>query len=349
MIINENSIFANFINNKGKYLCDGLIINPFNKRDIKIKPKSLMTIDLFYNGTNWLDKEKNIYNHLITSHNKFKTNVIYRCYPIKKNEYLPKDIRFDKKYANSFDIINIIQNVYNYDWSKESINNSVYYQITNINIDKKYIKELEINTSVFNKKIELLKPELNKVWLDLGCGKAKLIHTIKNYNPKKYVGMDIDKKILCNHINYIDEIDWVKLNCCNLRENWFENSEWYNIQNMKFDYVILNYSIMHLFDSEEFWKCLKSVCKVDTKIMFNVVSNKIKECPFILKDAYMKYDNGFVKYLFPWSHTTEISEKFIEIKDIETTMIKYNFIIDKIITEETGLSSYYDWFFIEIK
>ena len=51
----------------GPYPNDGLIISPLNgSRELKIKPKSLHTLDLLFNGKNWIDREKNV----------------WRCYPI---------------------------------------------------------------------------------------------------------------------------------------------------------------------------------------------------------------------------------------------------------------------------
>ena len=52
------------------YDCDGIIIVPLNgNREIKVKPKSKMTIDLLYKSGNWLDRENNIYN-------KYRTNCL---------------------------------------------------------------------------------------------------------------------------------------------------------------------------------------------------------------------------------------------------------------------------------
>lgn len=351
MIINENSRLSKFINSDGIYKCDGIIISPLtgnSQRDIKIKPRSMMTIDLLFDGTNWLDKDKNNYNSIISTPSKPKLNKIYRCYPVD-DKYQPREIRFDKKHPNNFDIINMIKCIYKFNWTTEIEKNNVYYQIINKQLDKIYIRELEFQTKIFNERIELLSPHHNKIWLDLGCGKGKLINIIKKFNPKKYVGMDIDESLILKNINQIDDHDWIKLNQCNLKENWFANSKWYNIEKMKFDYVVLNYSIMHFFDSTEFWKCLKSICKSDTKILFNIVSDKIKTEKFVLKEAYMKYENDQIKYLFPWVHKTELTENFISKKDVENKMLEYGFIIDKIIKEENNLSSYYDWYFIENK
>ena len=352
MIININSELNNHINNMGIYKCDGIIITPLSNnmnRDIKIKPKTLMTIDLLYDGVNWLDREKNNYNKIIFMSNMIKPNNIYRCYPTSNNMYEPREIRYDKTKPNNFDIINMVRTIYNYDWTITEDKITPYYQVNNMKLEYSYIKELKIQEIMFNNNIERLNPKLNKLWLDLGCGKCKLIENIKKFNPKKYIGIDYDNKILSDKINYIDIYDWVKLENCDLRNNWFEHSKWFNINNMTFDYIILNYSIMHLIDSDEFWKCLQKVCNMNTLILFNVVSDKIKSNDYILNDAYMKYDNGNIKYFFPWVHNIEHCEKFIEKNFILKKIIEYGFIVDNIIYNDNNLSSFYETYIIKQK
>ena len=91
---------------------DGLILTPTNGfREIKVKPKNLMTIDLKYDGKNWLDLENNSYNEIIKEEGEYE-NAIYRCYP-EKNYYIPKDIRTDKNKANPCNIVNTIIKLYN--------------------------------------------------------------------------------------------------------------------------------------------------------------------------------------------------------------------------------------------
>jgi SAM-dependent methyltransferase len=348
IIINSDSPFSKFINNQGNYTCDGLIISPIDgMREIKIKPKNMMTIDLLYDGKNWLDKENNKYTSFITSLNTPKKGNIYRCYPIGNDKYDAREIRFDKKTPNSFRIINYIKTIYKNDWVENMT--SPYYQVTNVKLDSIYIKELEKQTNIFSEQIKKLSPELNKSWLDLGCGKGKLINEIKKYSPKMYIGLDIDSAMLLENIQTMDENEHINLSPCDLRQNWFENSKWFNIKNMKFDYIVLNFSIMHLFDSEQFWKCLKEVTKSDTKILFNVVADKVKTQEFKLKDAYMRYQDGNIYYSFPWAHKTEITEQFIERKQIEEKVRNNGLLID-IITNpsdtKNDLSSYYDWYIL---
>ena len=319
-------------------------------REIKIKPKDMMSIDLLYDGKNWLDKENNKYTTFITSSNTPKKGNIYRCYPIGNDKYDAREIRFDKKTPNSFRIINYIKTIYKNDWFENMT--SPYYQVSNVKLDSVYIKELEKQTNILTEQIKKLSPELNKSWLDLGCGKGKLINETKKYSPKIYVGLDIDSTMLLENIQTMDENEHINLSPCDLRQNWFENSKWFNIKNMKFEYIVLNFSIMHLFDSEQFWKCLKEVTKSDTKILFNVVADKVKTQEFKLKDAYMRYQDGNIYYSFPWAHKTEITEQFIERKQIEEKVRNNGLLIDTITNpsdiknECDNLSSYYDWYIL---
>lgn len=270
IIVNCNTQFLKFINEEAEYKCDGLIISPINSnttRDIKIKPKNMMTIDLLYDGSNWVDKEKNKYTSIITVLLKPKQGKIYRCYPIDNDKYQAKEIRFDKRYPNNFDVINIIQTIYKYDWSKLDYSKYDWSKLDWSKLD--YIKELKRHSDIFREQIKKISPELNKNWLDLGCGKCILTDIIKKYSPKKYIGLDSNIDNLLYSINQFDDNKWINLSICDLTENWFENSKWYNIRNMKFDYIIINTSTINLFETRQFKKCLTLVSKHDTKIIFN--------------------------------------------------------------------------------
>ena len=94
--INERSIYNSVILSNDYYENDGFIISPLDEtNEIKIKPKSLMTIDLEYDCNNFIDREKNIYNIIIDENISIK-NGIYRCYPFEDN-FIAREIRYDKK------------------------------------------------------------------------------------------------------------------------------------------------------------------------------------------------------------------------------------------------------------
>ena len=97
------------------YQCDGLILSPIDGgREIKIKPKSLLTIDLLFNGQIWIDKDNyNWSKNIMTTSKNTKTGRIYRCYPkVTDSEIKFKvgEIRYDKKKPNPTFVINNIIN-----------------------------------------------------------------------------------------------------------------------------------------------------------------------------------------------------------------------------------------------
>ena len=348
MVENKDSEFCTFINKNGDYTCDGIIISPLGQRDIKIKPKDLMTIDLLYDSNNnWVDKEKINYNKLINVNITVKQNKIYRCYP-NNNLYEPREVRFDKKYPNSSDIINQILSICKFDWkNKNYILENPYYHLKKTTLNKVYINQLEKQSSMLQNQLDKMLPENGKTWLDLGCGKGKLVSHIKKYNPKKYLGIDIDVDVLLKTIHLIDEQDWIKFTPCNLREDW-NDSKWFSLKNLKFDYIVLNFSMMHLFSSDKFWTQLKNMCSKNTKILFNVVSENIIGHSYTYHDAYMKYNEGKINYYFPWSHSHEVSEEFISQYKLEEKVTKYGFTFNSFYNEKDlsnkSLVSKYDWY-----
>ena len=101
----------------GTYPNDGLIISPLDgSRELKIKPKSLHTLDLLFNGKNWIDREKNIWNHIISTKEIFSPDTIWRCYPTFKTningDYMfePREYRFDKTKPNNNKVVTNIIN-----------------------------------------------------------------------------------------------------------------------------------------------------------------------------------------------------------------------------------------------
>jgi cyclopropane fatty-acyl-phospholipid synthase-like methyltransferase len=145
----------------------------------------------------WYDADNNIHK-LFTIKNKKYKNKVYRCYPIENNKYAPIEIRYDKKKPNSYFIIDQIQNINKFDWlSNKFLNNIKYYENPKIINDNYLIKLLNNQINNLKNIIETIKPQINKNWLDLGCGKCKLFRIIKDtYYPHKYIGIDNDTSLL---------------------------------------------------------------------------------------------------------------------------------------------------------
>jgi hypothetical protein len=357
---NINDQFISEINNivnetteitKGLYNCDGLIITPLNGlREIKIKPKSLMTIDLYYDGINWKDRDNNIWNEIIIEKDQTKiSNKIYRCYPVNtlplKYEY--REIRYDKKKPNTYNIVDFIICSYLSNWNNNS--NKLYYKNCNSNkIDNTLIKILNNQKEYFIQVLNLIKPIHNQIWLDLGCGKCKFFEIIKLiFKPKKYIGIDIDTHYLAKALKYQDENSHlIQLFSANLKENW-NNYEikWGTFNySIKVNYVFANFSLMH-FNIDNFWEQLDKIVIKGTIFIFNLVKENVS----------WKYNNSFlytkddkVYYNFEWVHNETLIENIICNNDILKYLIKYKWKILSINENNNNdFSKLYNWYIIE--
>ena len=342
-----------------KYKCDGLILVPLNgSREIKIKPKSLMTIDILYKDNNWYDRDKNIYNDIIKSEIDLKDNNIYRCYPI--NDYfLAKELRLDKNKPNPYNVISTIIQLYNNDWNFNIIKNTYY---SNIFKPKKFMNNVISFHEYFLKEvIKFMKPLLSGNWIDFGCGYGKLFKIIKNYNPLSYFGIDNDINVLINCIRKFGK----KLNHSykffpsKLDSNWNSHPQnWYKIKfDKKFDYMVCNFSLMH-FCNDIFWKQVSMLSKSGSMMIFNLVNYKAIY-KFKNNLSYLYLDNDKVKYYFEGIHLKEVEEEFISEEKINYYLQKYNWkIIKKFdVTKDfnrnnfeiknNSLELYYDWYLIK--
>ena len=342
-IIEENNINLNFILN-GEFKCDGLILTPLNgSRELKIKPKKLQTIDLLYNNEKWLDSN-NIEWSIEKIPDKEYQNKIYRCYPFE-NKYIATEIRYDKKKPNTFKIIDQIQNIKKFNWMENININEPYYELSNNINDPFLINILNNQKELLYNTINKINPEINKNWLDLGCGKCKLYNIIKNiYIPKKYTGIDSDIKILSKKYYIIDDLNnIVSLYPCNLNEKWDKINLWNTFDwTIKYNYIIANFSIMY-FWSDLFWEQLNRVSDLNTILIFNVVKENVN---WSYNNSYLTSDNENTKIYFKWTHTKEHYEKLISDKLINDTLIKYNWKIKNKFSPDNCLGSCYNWFII---
>ena len=194
-----------------------------------------------------------------------------------------------------------------------------------------------------------LNPHKDCNWLDLGCGKGKLIPFIKKYNPKSYLGLDIDVSCLVKCLKYHDEDqNTFSFNKCELGNNWKETKgQWYTMSNIKYDYVIANFSLMHFF-TDLFWDQLNDYVLTGTKFIFNIVSNLYKS-EWVESDSFLKIDNDQVTYKFEWIHEQVKTESFISEDKIKRQVERSGW---KVISKNLGdsryeLSKFYTWWVIE--
>jgi SAM-dependent methyltransferase len=337
------------------YNCDGLILSPFTgEREIKIKPRSKMTIDLLFENQRWMDRDNNDWSHLIISNINNTNGRIYRCYPIIENlniKFKVESCRFDKKRPNNYYIIDNIINMINYDWTQDLNNPESFYYGTKKKIKSQILIDiLGKQNELLKNQIEKLTPLTNKNWLDLGCGKGKLVPMIKKYNPKNYLGLDIDIKQLVQAIKYHDRNQNVyNFSPCNLISDWNKtNNKWMDLKNNnKFDYIIANFSLMHFF-SDDFWTQLNSVTHSNTKFMFNLVNTKDETYTWSESESFIQVKNGLTMYQFEWTHNQTKSEPYINEKIVNEYLEKYNWkVLDKY-TPDTRytLINLYTWWIV---
>lgn len=357
VILENNPVLIETIKSFEPFSCDGLIITPLNgDREIKIKPRTLMTIDLLYNNNKWLDRELNDWSSVIIKSTKpKKEGKIYRCYP--ELDTLPDlkfnigEFRYDKKNPNPNHIVDNIINIIKYDWTKDlKILETFYYETNKKISSRKLIEIITTQNDLLQQKINELEPSVNKNWLDLGCGKGKLIQLIKKFNPRKYLGVDADVKQLIRALKYHDENQNVyQFTPCNLANNWSETTyKWQSVNtNIKYDYIIANFSIMHFF-TEDFWTQLNEIVHDETKFLFNIV-NVSYDTRWQESESFLEVIDNVTNYKFEWTHNQVKTEPYIKELKIKETIEKYGW---KILKEQNINSKYqlvnmYKWLIIQ--
>lgn len=347
-IINEKD--CEFICNEGEYLNDGLIISPFDgSRELKIKPKSMHTIDLKFDGEKWLDREENCWNQFIKSDGLFTKDTIWRCYPIENGIFEPREFRYDKTKANKNSVVRMIFNLCQIDWNCLKANGSnFFYQLSNNLKITNWKKIKNIQNKHLGHFLEVLNPNSKSSWLDLGCGSSKLLKFIKGYNPHKYVGLDFDIHQLIKAIKRI-ESKFSNIRECEVipfdLKTWNKHDlAWSSFDsNKKFDYIVANFSLPH-FNTDIFWSSLESVCSEKTVFIFNVVnSNSMKK--WESEDSYLYCDFDKIKYRFSEIHSEEMVEDYLSDSKISGLAKKYNWnLTEKFTPEGYNLDSKYSWY-----
>lgn len=335
--------------------CDGIILTPLDgEREIKIKPKSLMTIDLLFNNGKWIDRNNTDWSHIIIkSKTAKKDGRIYRCYPQinSKLQFTVGEYRYDKKHPNPFNVVDSIINMLNYDWSYDLNDMETYYYDESKTLTSPtLIKTIQMQNNLLEQNIDKMEPYFNKNWLDLGCGKGKLVSIIKKYNPKSYLGLDVDIKQLVRSLKIQDEKQNIyQFNPCDLSSDWKSTkNKWFSFNNMiKYDYVVANFSLMH-FCTKEFWTQLNDIVHEGTKFMFNLVkpseSSEWKE-----SDSFLKIQGTTVNYKFEWTHCDVKSEPFIS-EDLINDYLKtfgWKVIDNKTTKLQNSLLNFYSWWIVQ--
>jgi hypothetical protein len=252
--------------------------------------------------------------------------MIYRCYPIE-NKFIAIDLRYEKKFPNPYCVVDQIINICKYDWNKLESSETNYYESKNIINDKNLINTLTNQTTILYNLIEYIKPEVNKNWLDLGCGKCNLFKSIKKkYLPKKYLGIDNDIKILSEYYYLFDENPTnFNIYPTDLSKDWNTNI-WSTFNwNIQYKYIIINFSLMH-FSTEIFWEQLNRITDKGSIIIFNLVKPNIL---WSYNNSFLKSNENKTEYKFEWIHNNIHNENLINSNSILDTMEKYNWTLIK--------------------
>ena len=354
VILEQDEEIKEIIANSEPFKCDGLILTPLDgTREIKIKPKTMMTIDLLYDGKKWADRNGYDWSNLIVKPKTAKKEGrIYRCYPTDTfDKFTVGEFRFDKKKPNPYNIVDNIVTVIQYDWESDTkLTESYYYDSAKRITSSSLINTINTQVENLSNQITAMKPEFNKSWLDLGCGKGKLIPLIKKFNPKKYLGLDVDVKQLIKGIQFHDENqDVYVFTPCNLSGNWTNTPiKWHQInKSIKYDYIIANFALMH-FCTDEFWSQLNDITHENTKFVFNVVCPPTDTDSWSESESYLRVEGNQTIYKFEWAHDEEKSEPFINDNELEEIVKKNGWNVQgkRTMGSKHKLINFYKWWII---
>lgn len=340
--VNEKSIYKDIILNNNYYKNDGFIISQFDDlKEIKIKPRSLMTIDLKYDGNNFIDRDNNIYNIKVDKYIKLQKG-IYRCYPNGDN-FIAKEIRYDKNKPNPYKVVN---NIINLSKITYSIKNPIYYHNVNYKYNKLWGQIVNDNmNNLINVNNFMYK---NQNILDLGCGKSKVLKLEMNYT--EYTGYDYDIYILLKNMKTM------KYNNNNIHFNYIDlsgiwdktNNKFYDVKFNKYMNIYAINSLMH-FNTEPFWEQINKVSKKGTRFLFNLLQvNTDKEIEWIDNNSYIKQNKNQIELYFENVHSEPLIERYITIKDVKKYLKQYNFnIIYTYKSNNNNITDLYDWYVCE--
>tara|TARA_B110000977_G_scaffold198834_1_gene284643 strand:- start:2171 stop:4930 length:2760 start_codon:yes stop_codon:yes gene_type:complete len=313
------------------YPNDGFVAVSTNKT-FKIKPLDQMTIDITFNSTDntWRDREGNNLSIYMNPTKKYMQTNIWRCYPDFSGSMLTfenREIRFDKRRANPH---NVVMDIINY-LNKKCFTN--YYQ-KNSMPSLSNLKIIKRQNLRFTKLIDkFYRPK--KTWLDLGCGKGKLLHQLNDIII--YFGIDNDNYIVTNNKQKFKKNKRAIFKTVDINDEDLSTV----LPPIKFNYIVMNHSINHFY-SKELVNFINKVTEVGSYIIFNTTNEKIENTKVLIDNGYICNDGIRTKYLFPWTHRVEVSEKYTKLNDILSNFDKFNLIENERYID-TPFESIYSW------
>lgn len=324
------------------YPTDGWIISPTDTYfSAKIKPLNQMTIDLKFKKGTFYDNNNNMYT---VEGNNLEYG-IYRCY-YKNNNWIAREKRHDKKYANPKNIVDLIQNQINFKLNLNNIDEKIMFNNYYLN-DMNYDKYVGFFNHIKKYTINYLQECENKKVLDVGCGKSSSILMWKEIKPNSILGLDIDpicifkSTVISNSNNYI----WFNFN-----ESWniinqikyfgkiWESSQIFKINKLfdKFDYIVFNFSIHYCTNYSKLIQNIIKTCKPGTKLKFSWIDYKN------INIFDIKIKNNNVNLKLPWKKEIH-SEPYFNYKEFSDNLKSYNWKFKKQEKIDTYYELYQNW------
>ena len=331
----------------------------------KIKPREQLTIDLLYKDNTWCDrilpfKQYNIeYN---TCDLLAKNNCIYRCYPIfnkDSNElvsFVPRDLRTDKRYANTSEIISKVITIINrtftikdllfqYDQYKTGSKPSSYYTLCRFNKPKIGLNHYSLNH--YTKTVRFITGHI----VDLGAG-FKTKHYLKDIEFESCTVYDNDISCLFSNLENKNNIEFkYKYRYLDFTKELTDYSPFENtlidITTLKTNSVdtimMINSFNFALKNIDVFMKYINTISKPLTKLIirfmdYSLLDNYITsihppltiDSPNIIIKS--PFNSSFINYniknktnriYYTWAHSKPIDEICINRASIETHFKKY--------------------------
>ena len=313
IVTNQESKLYSTVLEESEFPIDGFIIQPTNGgTEAKIKPDNQMTVDLEWNGNNWLTKEGKKISNVSSKNIKLSKN-IWRCY-WENNGWVPREIRWDKNRPNPNFIFEILQRYHLNKWYVEDIQKykAEYYQQENSYITSDLLKYFKKQRNIQLQTFNVAECQKNKRWLDIGCGKGNSIRNINQFYPSNYVGFDNDpfcvweskERHSKDHFNFTlyDLSDENKSSICDI-----------DIVEQKFDYIVCNFVIHFSAHSKDVWyKWINKITEKankGTKLFINFMD--FEKLKLITQDNLYQIDtNSYVQILDDEKLNNDLDQKW---------------------------------------
>jgi len=367
--LNDSSDY-DFLINQTEFPIDGYIVQPLDgSTEAKIKPNNQMTVDLLFDGTKWLTREKRQITNMNCKGIKLAKN-IWRCYWVDGN-WVPREIRWDKKIPNPNHVVDYLTNYNQNKWQVDDVLKfgTSYYIGNNSDIGFHMVKTFQKQRAIQLNMFEQANCNMNSKWLDIGCGKGNSIKNINHFNPSQYVGFDNDPYCVWeSNLRHSSQFHNFTLYDFSLKQDQSQFVSTVKINDV-FDYIVCNFVLHYAAKSKDTWnrwiEQINNRSKPGTIIFVNfmdydklvkVVDNNEfhlndKSDIKLLADSELNHQicSTWADIKFDWVHPEPIREPVVT-KDTVVTEFSSNgwelqneFHLNDYTTKYSTFSSIYTW------